>query len=439
MSFIMKQMMQSLAVHTDPVLDTVEWMHLMVLRAAANDTDNPTWAEAMNGPNARGFCKVMDKEIKMLEQDKDTWDVVKREPWMNVLPSIWAFKVKKLPDGTVRKLKARFCVQGDRQVQNVDYFETLCPVVSWTTVCLMLIMSSILDLSTIQAAAFLHAPIEEDVDVQMPRNYVKPGMILKLKQCLYGLKQSPRNFFLHLKAQLEGVGFTSNNNVDPCLFVSDKVICLIYVDDTLFFLPRKENIDQVIQKLKVDRQMDLEIESDVSGFLGVHVERDRTTGSITLTQCGLIKQIVNMLNVGSFPSVRTPASPKTTLPSHKLDGDPPQGLYSYPSVIGMLLYLANHTRPNISSAVAQCAQYNHSPKLQHEQALERISQYLKGTMDKGLVLKPDSSHPLDIDCYVDADYLDMSNHTTPLVLRVGLFMCSVYPIAHASGLASYST
>jgi hypothetical protein len=67
-------------------------------------------------------------------------------------------------------------------VQNVDYFETVCPVVS------------ILDLSTVQAdytAAFLNAPIVEDVYVHMPRNYVKPGMVLKLKQCLYGLKQLP--------------------------------------------------------------------------------------------------------------------------------------------------------------------------------------------------------------------------------------------------------
>jgi hypothetical protein len=118
--------------------------------------------------------------------------------------------------------------------------------------------------------------------------------------------------------------------------------------------------------------MDLEIESDLSGFLGVHVERDRTTGSITLTQHGLTKRIVNMLNVGSFLLVRTPASPKKTLLSHELDSDPPQGLYSYPSVIGMLLYLANHTRPDILFAVAQCARYNHSPKLQHEQPLEHI-------------------------------------------------------------------
>jgi hypothetical protein len=71
----------------------------------------------------------------------------------------------------------------------------------------------------------------------------------------------------------------------------------------------------------------------VSGFLGVHMERDRITGSITLTQRGLTKQIINMLNIGSFLLVQTPASPKKTLPSHKLDDDPPQGRYSYWHVI----------------------------------------------------------------------------------------------------------
>jgi hypothetical protein len=54
--------------------------------------------------------------------------------------------------------------------------------------------------------------------------------------------------------------------------MSDKVICLIFVDDTPFFSLKKEYIDEV----------DLQIESDVSGFLGVHVERDRSTGLLLL-------------------------------------------------------------------------------------------------------------------------------------------------------------
>jgi hypothetical protein len=81
----------------------------------------------------------------------------------------------------------------------------------------------------------------------------------------------------------------------------------------------------------------------------------------SLTDC-----VIEALNVGLLSAVHTPAAPKQTLPSHDLDGDPPQGFYSYPSVIDMLQYLANHSRPNITFAVAQCAQYTHLPKLQHE-------------------------------------------------------------------------
>jgi hypothetical protein len=44
----------------------------------------------------------------------------------------------------------------------------------------------------------------------MPRGFGEDGKVLKLKKSLYGLKQSPRNFFLHLKAKLEKVGFTQS-------------------------------------------------------------------------------------------------------------------------------------------------------------------------------------------------------------------------------------
>ncbi len=136
--------------NSDPYDDTVEAMHPMILASKANSEDTPTWEQAMNGPDADGYWKACEKEISTLTDDKDTWDVVVRESWMNVLPSTWAFKCKRFPDGRVRKLKARFCVRGDRQVEGVDFFDTFAPVVNWTTVRLMLILSAILGLSTHQ-------------------------------------------------------------------------------------------------------------------------------------------------------------------------------------------------------------------------------------------------------------------------------------------------
>ena len=83
---------------------------------------------------------------------------------MNVLPSKWALKKKVFPSGLVPKLKARFCARGDRQIENDDYFSTYAPVVSWTTVRLLLILSVQLSLEMKQVdytSAFVHAEIDK--------------------------------------------------------------------------------------------------------------------------------------------------------------------------------------------------------------------------------------------------------------------------------------
>ncbi|KAL7474153.1 hypothetical protein ACHAW6_000145, partial [Cyclotella cf. meneghiniana] len=84
------------------------------------------------------------------------------------------------------------------------------------------------------------------------------------------------------------------------------------------------------------------------------------------------------------------------------DGEGLQGSFIYASVVGMLLYLAGHTRPNITYAVNCCAHYMFNPRLSHEKALKRIGRYLKATCDKGLILKPCSE--LKVDAFLDADF-----------------------------------
>jgi len=48
------------------------------------------------------------------------------------------FKLKILPDGTPSKFKSRCCVRGDIQKEEVDFFETYAPVVSWSTIRIFL-------------------------------------------------------------------------------------------------------------------------------------------------------------------------------------------------------------------------------------------------------------------------------------------------------------
>ena len=72
---------------------TIETWNPMVLGAKVNGEDNPNWNQAMNGPNAQGFWEACIKEMQTLEK-MGVWDVVDRQPWMNILPTTWAFKSK---------------------------------------------------------------------------------------------------------------------------------------------------------------------------------------------------------------------------------------------------------------------------------------------------------------------------------------------------------
>ena len=112
----------------------------------------------------------------------DAWEVVDRTPDMNVIDSIWAFRLKRFPDGMIKKFKARFCARGDQQLAGVDFFETYAPVVQWTTVRLMLILEILLNLKSKQGdatAAFLHADLGEDenVYVEMPLGFSRISRI----------------------------------------------------------------------------------------------------------------------------------------------------------------------------------------------------------------------------------------------------------------------
>lgn len=428
----LRQLNTLLDLNTDPVSETVESFPPGLFGAKIQDESTPNYFEAMNGPDREGFMKAMDIEVDTLTNVMKAWDVVPRESHMNVLPGTWSFKRKRRPDGTIYKLKARFCVRGDKQKENIDFFadDIFAPVVHWNTVRLMLIFASLLDLKSKQVdylAAFLHAPITDDVYVQMPKGYEQPGMVLKLNKSLYGLKQSPRNFFAYQKEHLEACGCMSCPDIDPCLFISDKVIVLSYVDDSIFFAKDEKDIDDLIAKLRA-RKVEVEVEDqDVAGYLGVKVHKNLKDGSVKLSQPGLLKRILEALDLGDQPITETPAVPNVALGSDP-DGPGPQGTFSYASVVGMLQYLQAHSRPDIAFAVSQCARHVHSPKRSHEVALEYIGRYLKGTSDEGLILKPDRDRLFQIDCYVDADFSGMWGHESPhdptsVKSRTGMVIC----------------
>ena len=351
--------------------------HLLKASTSSNAADNPSFQQAINSPFAEKWWEAMNIEMNTLEVDIDAWELVRRESWMNVLPSTWAFKIKRFPDGLVKKFKARFCVRGDKQLEGVDYFETWSPVVQWTTVRSMLILAARQKLVTAQAditAAFVHANLAEGehIYVHQPAGFKRgENMVLKLKRSVYGLKQAPRYFFKYLSDHLQKQGLTQSKR-DPCLFFGKNIIAVVYVDDILFFAKEDEHISILIERLK-QSGIAIRREGSAEGFLGVDIERSSTDlgqQQLIFRQTGLTKRIVSALGLdGSTTKCNTPAE-TSPLPKDS-DGDPASGSFNYAAVVGMLLYLSGHSRPDIAFAVSQVARYTFKPTRRHELALYR--------------------------------------------------------------------
>ena len=228
----------------------------------------------------------MEAEIKELLR-QNTWKSVPRDSIPNgkdgkkkkVLKGTWVFKLKPLPDRTPSKFKARYCVRGDMQVEGEDFFDTYAPVVQWSTVRLLLTMVLSNGWTTKQVDytnAFAQANLNEEVYIEAPRGFRRPDgrdMILKLRKSLYGLRQAPKTFFDMLREGLLERGFTQSS-IDPCLFMKNDMICVVYVDDTIIAGPDPNEIEKLIQSLGVgDNELrhtfQLRDEGEVGDFLGI--------------------------------------------------------------------------------------------------------------------------------------------------------------------------
>ena len=120
---------------------------------------------------------------------------------------------------------------------------------------------------------------------------------------------------------------------------------------------------------------------------------------LILSQPHLTTRIIDALGLSKSRIKDTPASS----PLGKCIDDPKSdGLFNYRSVLGMLMYLGNNTRPDCSFAIHQCARFSSDPRIPHEKAVKRIGRYLAGTKDKGLHIQ--KSPHFAVDCYVDASF-----------------------------------
>lgn len=171
-----------------------------------------------------------------------------------------------------------------------------------------------------------------------------------------------------------------------------------FVDDCAIAYKSKVHFDKLAADLK-KYGFNFTVEASLSDFLGVKLSRHGDT-SFHMTQTTLIEKIIEYTGMTDSNGVYVPAEKKPL--GIDPEGDPHDAPWNYRSVTGMLMFLANNSRPDLCYSVSQCCRHNHNPKASHTKAVKKIVRYLVATKDKGTILTPSDS--LNLDLYVDCDF-----------------------------------
>jgi hypothetical protein len=143
-------------------------------------------------------------------------------------------------------------------------------------------------------------------------------------------------------------------------------------------------------------------EGTLSEFLVIKFTEYKEVGMITLTKKELIKKIIAATNLEDCNSNWTAAA--TAALGMNPDGELMTKEWSYPSIVGILLYLLTNTRPDIPFIVSQVTHFSYSPKQSHASAVKQIVCYLSHTWDKRMIVKPTNTLQL-----VDVDFAGLYN------------------------------
>ncbi|KAH9728046.1 hypothetical protein KPL70_008880 [Citrus sinensis] len=165
------------------------------------EEDEPTsYREAMKSSYKSEWQRAMEDEMDSLYKN-NTWELVKKPDKRRIVGCKWIFKVKEgLTADEPRRFKARH-----------------------VSIRVLLALTAVYDMELDQLdvkTTFLHGRLEEEILMTQPEGFVSseyPDHVCLLKKSLYGLKQSPRQWYLRFDEFMVSHGFM-RCNFDCCVY-----------------------------------------------------------------------------------------------------------------------------------------------------------------------------------------------------------------------------
>ena len=279
--------------------------------------DKAQFIEAMRVEVASMFAEKIWRRVPEKEM-LDHFHQLKREGQDARRPQImmiWSFKRKRSPDGTITKHKARLCCHGGQQQWGVNYWDTYAPVVTWSSIRILMTLACLHQLHTKSVdfvQAYPQAKVKSTIylrtpqGVELTQNNNQEQTTLKLEKNLYGLKDAGRTWYEHLTDGLHAMGFRSTES-DPCILTQGTNIIILYVDDCIIMSRTKSEADRIYHELE-QRGYKMTDEGSMEQYLGIQITKD-SNNTFRLNQPYLIERILK--SVPSMENAKPAKTPST--------------------------------------------------------------------------------------------------------------------------------
>ena len=122
--------------------------------------------------------------------------------------------------------------------------------------------------------AFLHGDLEETIYMRQPKGFAVDDRVCLLQKSLYGLKQSPRQWYKKFDDFLIKMEF-KRCSYDSCVYVlhqENYLYLLMYLDDILVASCNKCMINDL--KSRMNSEFEMKDLGEARRILGVDIKRD---------------------------------------------------------------------------------------------------------------------------------------------------------------------
>jgi hypothetical protein len=181
---------------------------LSKVNKAKIDKDSQMYKAAISRPDATQWQIACVEELDVFRQMK-LYEIVDKPTNQKVVDSKWVFRLKRGPDGKIERHKACIVAKGFTQIKGLDYDETFALVVKFTSIHILLAITTYNDLEIYQidiGAAFLGGGLKEEIYLKPPPGAnIDKALVWCLLKPLYSLKQARRQWYQKVHAQFTAI------------------------------------------------------------------------------------------------------------------------------------------------------------------------------------------------------------------------------------------